>query len=467
MKKLGHLLFTGVFMLACLIPGIGMLILGPSPAAGNEVLAAPPRAFAPDGSFNLELLSDASDYFSDHFAFRQELVTADSVMKSSLFATSAQNDVALGRNGWLFYAETLDDYTGADALTGRQAYCIARSLALAQSYVEGQGGVFAFTIAPNKASICPEYLPESLSPAPVAYAAPVEDALRRQGVNYADLFTALGNASEMLEQISSLDGEPLYFALDSHWTNKGAALGHDVLLETLGLPPEDAFGKAGSYQPTHRGDLHEMLYPASKEMDLEFTFEDALAFEYAVPIRGVDDLRIQTTSAAGNAPLLMFRDSFGNALHALMAESFSSATFSRATPYHLGMMEQNGAQYIVVEIVERNLPRLAQAPFLMPAPQVVFDMNAIPAGAAAQIESEPAANLPGYLRLSGRVEVPCDQESPVYVRCGETVYEAFPIDEGASGQSGCVFALYLPENLTGAVEVLFSSGGEWMVATGG
>ena len=457
MKKVGHILFVAVVMLACVVPAAGMLILGPSEAAGNEVLNPPPQLIMPDGSPNQDFLSDAADYFSDHFAFRQELVTAESVMKSSLFATSAQTDVALGKNGWLYYAETLDDYTGADVLTPRQAYCAAHSLALVQDYVQARGGTFAFTIAPNKVSIYPEYLAGDLGAAMVEYAAPLVETLVQQNVAYIDLFSALTEQKEILDSLNHLD-EPLYFTLDSHWTNKGAALGHDRLMEGLGLSG-NAYEKAGEYRLTHRGDLHEMLYPASDRLDWEFEFQEPLAFEYATPIRSVDDLRIQTTSNSPNPPLLMFRDSFGNALHALMAESFSQATFSRAVPYNLTMAEQIGAQYVVLEIVERNLPRLAQGEFLMPAPQTNFTENAERLDAAIALESEPAGNLSEYMRVTGQADVACDPDSPVYVWAGGTAYEAFPASDGGEEVR---FNLYLPEGAE-VESVLFRRGGQWVI----
>lgn len=445
MKKLGHILFVGAILLACAVPAVGIFILGPSSAAGNEILSPVPQLTTPDGSPNLEFLSDAADWFSDHFAFRQELITAEAAMKSSLFATSAQTDVALGRDGWLYYAETLDDYTGADEITSRQAWCAARSLALAQDYVEARGGVFTFTIAPNKISLYPQFAPAGLERAETTAADLLIEQLAIQEVHYTDLFGPF-----------SQEDEVLYHQLDSHWTNKGAALGHDLLMQGLGLSGS-AWEKPGEYRLTHRGDLYEMLYPASDRLDRQFEFEEPLAFEYATPIRNVDDLRIQTVSGSVNPPLLMFRDSFGNALHALMAESFSEAIFSRAMSYNLPMMEQIGAKYVVVELVERNLPLLAQGPFLMPAPEVDFTGNAEPCEATAAIERNPAGNLPGYAQITGQADISCDPDSPVYVRANGTVYEAFPT---TSGGEGVGFSLYLPEDE--AVEsMMFRQDGQW------
>ncbi len=451
MKKFCHILFTAVFLIACLVPAAGMIFLGPSKAAGNEVLSPPPVITKPDGSYNLDLLSDAADWFSDHFAFRQELVTADSVIKSALFHTSAQPDVTLGKNGWLYYTETLDDYTGADLLTRRQAWCAARSLALAQRYVEERGGVFTFTIAPNKISLYPQFAPHGLIPAGTNSASLMRKQLEVQQVHYTDLFEPILGQEEVL-----------YHSLDSHWNNKGAALGHDLLLAGLGLEG-NAYEKEGTYQLTHRGDLYEMLYPASGRLDRQFEFDRPPEFEYTSPIRNADGLRITTASGSQNEPLVMFRDSFGNALHSLMAESFSSAVFSRAMPYNLTLMEQTAARYVVVEIVERNLDLLAGMPFMMPAPRVEFSEETLPVSATAEVESSPASNLPEYIQLNGRLDSPCDTDSPVYVRSSDgIVYEAFPVadDEG----SGTSFGLCLPEASAGGIQVIFRSGGSWLTA---
>lgn len=467
MKKYAYLLFTVLFLSACLVPSLAMIPLGPSSAAANEHLAPAPRAVKPDGSPNWDLLSDAADYFSDHFAFRQELVTADSALKAAVFHTSAQPDVVLGRDGWLFYAETLDCYTGASTLTERQAYCAARSLRLAQDYVEKKGARFTFTIAPNKLSLYPEHGPRGLERAGTTGADRLVEALAREGVAYTDLFGPLA-AQE----------EEMYLRLDSHWTNRGAALGHDLLLESFGLTGH-AFDKAGSYQESHRGDLYEMLYPASSRLDRQFEFAEALDFTYTSPIRGADDLRIQTSSGAENGPLLLFRDSFGNALHGLMAESFSEALFVRATPYDLRLMDQIGAQYVAVELVERNLSQLAQAPFVMPAPklaELTWDDEEL-------YRPESLSEAPALLEvsangsnttLSGAVDAPCEPDSPVYlvlVDDPSAAWEAFPQWDEESGR--VAFAAYFDQEdsiafdmelVNRRVNVVYRCNGQWVLA---
>lgn len=354
MGKKGAFVFVLFFLLVCLLPGVATLALGESGPAANEVLTAKPQLKKPDGTFNTAFFSDAGDYFSDHFALRQELITGNSLLRAQVFRTSVQKKVALGQDGWLFYAETLDDYTGADLLTEEEAQKVAKNLKQAQDYAESQGVKFLFTIAPNKLSLYPEYGPAGLVRADETSADRVKKYLEAEGVNYLDLFS-LFDAQE----------EVLYHQLDSHWTNKGAALARDALMEQLGLPAESAWEKGGSYVPSHQGDLYTMLYPASRKLDRQWEFAESLDFTYDKPIRSAEDMRISTSSGSENGSLLMFRDSFGNAWHPLLAECFSSALFTRAVPYDLTLAEESGADVIVLEIVERNLSRLAEDCFVL------------------------------------------------------------------------------------------------------
>lgn len=480
MKKYFHSLFILLFVAACLIPAAGLAVNGPSPAAGNETPVRAPSLTRPDGSFNVEFLSDAADWFSRSFGFRREMITLDSGLKAGLFRTSPQSLVALGKGDWLYYAETLDDYTGADSLTPRQAWCIARSLRLAQDYVQSQGAAFAFTIAPNKASIYPEYLPDGLRPAGTEYSAPVVEALEEQGVHYADLFAPLRAQKADLEAERGPYYDPLYFTTDSHWTSFGAALGHDVLLDSLGLPDDSLFDPDGGFPgESWSGDLYEMLYPAASPAEREFCLTEGFSFQYTRPIRDVDDLRIETASASENGPLLMFRDSFGNALHRLMAGSFSSARFSRAVPYDLGQMEELGARYVAVEIVERNLPSLAQGIFLMPAPELaelpwdddeLYQPESL-SGAPAQLEVFVNGNDTG---LSGTVDAPCDPDSPVYlvlVDDPSTAWEAFPrwdAEAERTAFSACFdqedSVAFDLELVNRRVNVVYRCNGQWVLA---
>lgn len=342
-------IFTAAFVLLCLLPSVGMLFLPPTEPAGNERLAPAPRLRTEDGGWNVNVLDEATDYLADHFALRQQMVTANAALQTKLLATSPAADVIYGGGGWLYYAKTLDDYQNRATLTEEQARQIARTVADMQAFCVSRGARFLFTIAPNKNSLYPEHMParylQSDSPGNYEKTAPY---LSEFGVNYADLFGFFGKQDETL-----------YLKTDSHWTNRGAALAHDFLMETLSLPHTLFADAPYQTEPSHRGDLYEMLYPAGTAREAQQVYETA--FEHVKPPRSAEDILIETTSGgAQNGRLLFCRDSFGNALYPFLAADFSEATVTRQMPYPLADVQAGDT--VIVEIVERNLPNLLQYP---------------------------------------------------------------------------------------------------------
>lgn len=341
--------FTAAFVLLCLLPSAGMLFLPPTQAAANERLSPKPTLHNEDGSWNTAVFDQVTNYIADHFALRQEMVTANAALQTTLFATSPAEDVIYGSDGWLYYAETLDDYQNHATLTEEQARQIAQTVADMQAYCEARGARFLFTVAPNKNSLYPEHMPARYlqSDSPGNYEL-VAGYLQEYGVNYADLFAFLSQQDEVL-----------YLHTDSHWTNRGAALAHDFLMQTLGLP-YTAFGEAPyTTKNSHRGDLYEMLYPKGTDLEAQQQYE--IDFSYVAPPRTAEDILIQTTSeTAQNGRLILCRDSFGNALHPFLAADFSESIITRQMPYPLEQVQAGDT--VIVEIVERNLANLLKYP---------------------------------------------------------------------------------------------------------
>ena len=342
-------IFTAAFVLLCLLPSAGMLFLPPTEAAANERLSPKPVLQNEDGSWNTNVLSQLTDYIADHFALRQEMVTANAALQTMLLSTSPAEDVIYGKDGWLYYKATLDDYQNHATLTEEEAAQVAQTIADMQAYCEAKGATFLFTIAPNKNSLYPENMPARYlqSDSPGNYEL-VKPYLKEYGVNYADLFTFLSGQEEVL-----------YLRTDSHWTNRGAALAHDFLMESLGLP-YTAFGKAEyTTEETHRGDLYEMLYPKGTEREAQQQYD--IDFSYVTPPRTAEDILIQTTSEnAANGRLILCRDSFGNALHPFLAADFREAVITRQMPYPLEQVQAGDT--VIVEIVERNLANILKYP---------------------------------------------------------------------------------------------------------
>ena len=124
----------GIFLALCLTLSIGMLIVGPSQPGSHEQLSEIPLWKNEDGTWNKDYLSQWIDYVGDRFFLRQELISFDRWLTSHVFFTSGENGVILGKNDWLFYADTLNDYTGTAPLTDRELFSIVKNLELMKEY---------------------------------------------------------------------------------------------------------------------------------------------------------------------------------------------------------------------------------------------------------------------------------------------------------------------------------------------
>ena len=425
MKKFWYGLFTAVFFLACLIPGVGMLIKGPAPAAANELPVTKPRLTNADGTFNVSYLSQLQNYMANGFFLRLEGITAWDTLAAKIFHTSANEDVLLGPDGWLFYGASAYDMAGAEQMTDREIWCAARGLALMQEYAESQGARFLFTVPCGKYTLYPEHAPDYVTVAEGSDRQRLEVALAEQGVNYVNLYDAF----------TAVD-EELYWRLDSHWNGKGAALAADAILAGAGLPG-DYFAGPFTETQDHVGDLYEMLYPTGAERETDYAWAPGFTFTHLGRFHSADDITIETENPDAGGSLLMFRDSSGRNLYPYLAQSFGHALFSRLNNYRLDYIAQQQADTVVVEIAERTLPYLLEYPAVYPAPQrdeaVLDGLEAVPVTA----ETDDSQTMEGYVQYTGTLPDTA-ADSPVYVRAGDAVYEAIP----AAGR----FTLWLPED---------------------
>ena len=344
-----RILWIVLFLALCLIPSVGMLFAGETKPSANEILSSRPVLVKRDGSINTDVLNDVTDYIADRFAFRKNLVTAWARLNASVFHSSAEPQVILGSDGWLYYEPTLDDYMGR-SMSEEQLERAAAYLARLQQEAESRGARFLFTVAPNKNSLYGEHMPSYI---PSDHASSnlerLKPYLMRYGVNYTDLFDVL-----------SSEEETLYYRGDTHWTDRGAALAADALLEALDKPSAYFAGPFAAGEP-HLGDLYEMLFPTGSEREESSTYVPGFSYTLSGDPNGGNALKISSACAGRGGTLLCWRDSFGISLYPYLADSFESALFLRSSSYDLGEIEKTRADTVIIELAERNLPQLSDA----------------------------------------------------------------------------------------------------------
>lgn len=449
MKK-GKLIYCILFFAICLCPSLGMLVTKQETSSENRQLSEFPSPKTEEGKINVKWLSQAGDYFQEHFAFRNELVTGNALLHGRLLETSTADGVIQGKNDWLYYKDSLDDYLGQDLLSDRSLFNIAHMLSMTQQALEEKGVNFLFTIAPNKNSLYGDNMPyyDKLKVSDQTNRENLESWLKTEKVAYADLYQALMEEDEVL-----------YHARDSHWNNKGAALAADVLMDALGKDHDSYEGESYTVRRDYTGDLDTMLYPLASTADDEIYYDKETTYATVEEIQSNFDPRITTVNPVKEGSLVMYRDSFGNALLPYMADAYANAYFSRGIPYQLMDVETHSADTVIIERAERFLPEMSQFPPVLTAKEISLTENEELQGSdgAVDVKIKPQGMT---AQLSGRIkEGLLDTDSRIYLKVNGSVYEAFPMDvKVGENLDDNGFCLYLPSELVAAdgndVEIL-------------
>ena len=430
--------FVALFFVLAMLPFALMPCMSDDTSAEKRNLVPWPSLVTEEGRPNVSIVSDVGAWFEDHFAGRTQLVDLDATIKETLFMTSATDNVIVGSDGWLYYAGTLNDYRRAHPLSDRALDNIACNLALIERQLRAQGKGFAFAVAPNKNTLYPEHMPyyevTGTGPSDLERLVPL---LEQHGVSYVNLVDALSGSDHSL-----------YLRRDSHWSNEGARLGASAILEALGHHVETLGGDEVINSKEHVGDIDIMLHPVSAQGEVQKLWIDSLGWTYVDDATSVEDAHIETVADTPEiyGDVVVYRDSFGNALLPYLASVYEHGLFTKMVPYDMSATTLSAASDVIVERAERHLSFFNSDPPYLAAPVCE---GVVPEGAEDTMSTMTTYENGPYLVFEGDLErAYADDGTPIYISVdlpdGSTkCFEAFHVGpslestvDQAGGQEG-------------------------------
>jgi len=316
----------------------------------KRILASPPEW----GSRVISRFTKESEaYLDDHFGFRPDLIRWNILMRIHLFGVAPLQSVIVGKDSWLFYcSEALDDGNSMNDFMGSVPLSEA-ALEDLRMRIEENNRKFAQTgikyivaIAPNKSTVCSEYLPDR-------FAKNRSRTRLEQFCDYMEKHSSvkvLCLSEPMLKQKSNL---PLFWSADSHWNSFGAYVAYKEIIKTISnyYPNTGLIELAGNVAVKRRvngGDLARILF-----IQDVWPEKNETVFE-------VDSKRIP-------APLekLVFRhDSFGDALYPYLTQHFSkiinAAPFA---PFRFEAISRERPEIVLHLFAERYLTQAVHDDF--------------------------------------------------------------------------------------------------------
>ena len=359
-----------IAMLVCVslfLPLLGMLFPNlDSSSKLNEM-----RQLATRPSFNIiqadHFPQQFETYFNDHFGYRNTLIYLNSKLNHRLFRQSSSEKVLIGKEKWLFYTQDniVNDYRGINAFSKAELEQWKNILEQRQKWLAEQGIAYLFVVAPNKTSIYPEHLPNSIQK--VREQTPLDQLTtylhKNSAVNFYDLRPALIEKKEIGK---------LYHMTDTHWNQRGAFIAYNAIIHQLHsfFPQMKALRLDElniSTQNNFSGDLATIL-------GLQDIYSENIPLYYphnvnAQEKHGMMPLEFNTSSffimetKNEKAPrALMFRDSFTLPLVPFLSENFSSIEFLcqrwDGNTAICDLIERQQPDVIIEEVVERYLNQM-------------------------------------------------------------------------------------------------------------
>jgi hypothetical protein len=164
--------------------------------------------------------------FNDRFGFRAFLVRTQALAKFYWLHMSPSSKVVVGRDGWLYYSESMDEYRGIRRLPRARIQKWLQEFKAKKVFFESRNIKYLLVIAPNKETVYPEFLPTNIR--------------QIQNKLYIDSLMSAWPADSRVDildlrepLISAKSTGRLYWKTDSHWNQLGAALACDAIINRL------------------------------------------------------------------------------------------------------------------------------------------------------------------------------------------------------------------------------------------
>lgn len=354
MKRNKSIIWIIYFIVILIFPALTYFFLGQYVDSGNhenrDKESKPTLTIENYNTFP----EDYEAYFNDNLPYRNQLIRLNNSIDYFVFKRSANENVCIGKDGWLFYCNNTDgnpveQSLGYWSFSDDELETIADNLMSIQCDLESRGIEFVLFIAPNKETIYIDELPDYFQ---VKNQYTSTDCL----VDYLRKNTDIRVVYPKNELLKYKEENPdivLYHKLDTHWNYAGAYIGAQCLAEELGIDIPDLDEVSMSQSLSSRGDLTDMLNITILNGDIDYEISEINGLTTEIEKWDFFTEFIYHTPGTDPRVLFVCRDSFSTALAPIMATQFEDSIWVHNHGFDQQQIFEYDADIFVLEVVER------------------------------------------------------------------------------------------------------------------
>jgi len=288
--------------------------------------------------FNINLLdpfpTEYEKYYDDNFPLRFLMIKYFNILNMEVFKKSPLPDkVIVGKDDWLFIAgNEIDAYTGKNNFKQEELDAFKQELNYRKKYLDKIGCKFYFLIAPAKANIYPEKLPNTI----FRY---INQSWGKQLIEYLNKNCEVKPIDVYNILLSHKKNDLLYRKLDNHWNKLCAFYSTNEILNQINKDFHDVTPQSiNDYEiirtEISSGNIIGMLSNVGKYKDYYYQLNPKKGFQAKiVPPVGYpvlpyfpykSEYEVDYEVKDSNKPrILIISDSFGDNILPFISEEFS------------------------------------------------------------------------------------------------------------------------------------------------
>lgn len=323
---------------------------------GSEVSESENRALT---TFEEVLKAPAADkgqavsqYVEDNIPIKKAAKEIAAETAMNVFGISSNDDVIVGNDGWFYFIDSVMWHTKETTVSSEDLSSIRSKLSALSGELASHGARLVLFIAPDKETVYPEYLPESVTVSHENTDKMVK-ALSQSGVEV--IFPRD-------ELISYKNAYQLYAKRDTHWLSTGAYIASYCLTGALGVENPCLESLTMYPKPCEESDLSGLLgvtdlYEPETDYDYSgYGLGRSMPYTYSWGEYG--DGKSVHTDGAAPVSVYILRDSFFNAMEPFVTISFEESFIRHFDHYIPGEISAVNPDIVIIEVCERSLMRL-------------------------------------------------------------------------------------------------------------
>ncbi|MCM1338390.1 MAG: hypothetical protein NC191_01825 [Muribaculaceae bacterium] len=316
--------------------------------------------FITKGKINYKFGKDYEAWFNDRFWLRREIIS----LHNKITGKSSSEKIIFGENNWIFLKE---DIAHKQLYTQNELKEITTYLIKADKVCKKENKQFYFFIAPDKSSIYGKHYPKKYKNIEA-----FNNYRTKQLVDYIKTNSEVSVIYPYQQLQEEKNHTLIYWKHDSHWTPIGAYIGYKELMKpiinknkNINIYKTPKYINETISEDKTRNDLERFINGyvnkdnytyRSIESPQNFTFK--IRGKVSHNLKDTSHTEMETINDSEIVNAVVYRDSFFRSIIPYFAQSFKHVNYH--WKYQLNEDELKNSDIVILEVVERLIPKLLQ-----------------------------------------------------------------------------------------------------------